>query len=135
MTLSSQEKPLFQKKFLDDTYFFYSVRAFAPIRQHYFSKYWGTNAWVPPPPQIFWGGRPASPPRSSPLVTGACKAILQHNNVLRYGILLYGDSIKVSQTVCIIYLMPDHITLKLSRYLENSTNTMIPTHRNISLNR
>ena len=27
--------------------------------------------------------------------------------------------------------MPDHIILKLSRYLENSTNNMIPTYRNI----
>ena len=34
-----------------------------------------------------------------------------------------------------IYIMPDHIILKLSRYLENSTNNMIPTHRNILFNR
>jgi len=27
--------------------------------------------------------------------------------------------------------MPDHVILKLSRYLENSTNNMIPTHHNI----
>jgi len=32
-------------------------------------------------------------------------------------------------------LMLDDITLKLSRYVENSTNIMIPTHRNILLNR
>jgi len=30
--------------------------------------------------------------------------------------------------------MPDHITLKLSRYLDNSTNNIIPTHRNILFN-
>src|SRR6218665_318184 len=70
-TLSSQEKPLFQKRqFLDKT-IFYSVRTFAHIRQHYFSKYWGTNAWAVPPPQIFFGGdRPPVPPRSPPLSLG-----------------------------------------------------------------
>jgi len=30
--------------------------------------------------------------------------------------------------------MPDHIILKLSRYLENSTNNTIPAHRNILVN-
>jgi len=34
MALSSRENPLFQKKFLDAT----SVRIFARIGQHYFSK-------------------------------------------------------------------------------------------------
>jgi len=43
---------------------------------------------------------------------------------------------KVSQTVyVIIYLMSDPIILKLSRYLENSTNNMISTHRNILVRR
>jgi len=36
--------------------------------------------------------------------------------------------------LCHIYLMPDHIILKLSRYLENSTNNKIPTHHNILFN-
>src|SRR6218665_934027 len=56
----------FRKEFLDKT-IFYSVRTFARIRQHYvyFSKYWGTNAWAVPPPQILGG---PSPPRSPPLL-------------------------------------------------------------------
>src|SRR6218665_2637147 len=36
--------------------FFYSVRTFARIRQHYFSKYWGDQCMGRPPPQIFFGG-------------------------------------------------------------------------------
>src|SRR6218665_706712 len=44
MTLSSQEKHLF-----------YSVRTFPRIRQHYFSKYWGTDAWAVPHLK-FWAG-------------------------------------------------------------------------------
>src|SRR6218665_366676 len=63
MTLSSQEKPLFQKKFLDDT-FFYSLRTFARIRQHYFSKYWEGRMHGPYHISNFLGGRPPSPPRS-----------------------------------------------------------------------
>src|SRR6218665_955337 len=50
LTLSSQEKHLF-----------YSLHTFTRIRQHYFSKYWGTNAWAVPTPQIFWGDRPPVP--------------------------------------------------------------------------
>src|SRR6218665_637331 len=46
--------------------FFCSVHPFALIRQHYFSKYWGTNAWAVPPPQILEGPSPQSP-RSPPL--------------------------------------------------------------------
>src|SRR6218665_1675955 len=42
MTISSQEQPLFQKKFLYDI-LFYSVGTFARIRQHCFSKYWGNG--------------------------------------------------------------------------------------------
>src|SRR6218665_1617272 len=34
------------------TRFFTLVHTFTRIRQHYFSKYWGTNAWAVPPPQI-----------------------------------------------------------------------------------
>jgi len=34
----------------------------------------------------------------------------------------------------IAYIMSDHIILKLSRYLENSTNNKIPTNRNILFN-
>ena len=44
MTLSS---PLFQKR-IPWWHLFYSVRTFERIRQHYFPKYWGTNAWAVP---------------------------------------------------------------------------------------
>src|SRR6218665_949963 len=60
-----QKNHYFRKEFLDKT-FFYSVRTFARIRQHYFSKYWGTNAWAVPHLK-FWGDRPPSSPRSPPL--------------------------------------------------------------------
>ena len=70
MTLSSQEKPLFQKR-IPWWHLFYSVHTFARIRQHYFSKYWGTDAWAFPPPHIFLGGpSPLVPPRSPPLWLG-----------------------------------------------------------------
>src|SRR6218665_1759562 len=49
-TLSSQEK-----------HRFFCVHAFKRIRQHYFSKYWGTNAWAALHLK-FWGDRPPSPP-------------------------------------------------------------------------
>src|SRR6218665_1208709 len=44
--------------------FFYSVHSFARIRQHYFSKYWGTNAWAVPHLK-FWGDRPPQFPASA----------------------------------------------------------------------
>src|SRR6218665_3545025 len=56
----------FRKEFLNKT-IFYSVHPFAHIRQRYFSKYWGTNAWAVLPPQILGG---PSPPRSPPLRVG-----------------------------------------------------------------
>ena len=55
----------FRKEFLHKTNF-YSVHPFARIRQHYFSKYWGTIAWAVPPPKIFGGTVPPSPPPRSP---------------------------------------------------------------------
>jgi len=36
--------------------FVYSVRTFARIRQHYFFKYWGTNACMGRPPTSNFGG-------------------------------------------------------------------------------
>ena len=68
MTLSSQGKALFKlrKEFLDDTYFVYSVRPFAPIPQHYFSKYWGDQC-MGRPHLKFGGTVPQSTPRSPPL--------------------------------------------------------------------
>jgi len=50
----------FIKKFPDDTVF-YSVRTFARIRQHYFSKYWGMDACTAPP-QILGAVPPKCPP-------------------------------------------------------------------------
>ena len=49
----------FRKEFLYDT-FLKSVRTFARIRQHYFSKYWGDGYMCRPPPQIFGGPSPSS---------------------------------------------------------------------------
>src|SRR6218665_2855865 len=63
-----KKKHYFRKEFLDDT-FFYSVRTFARIRQHYFSKYLGgTDAWTVPPPQILGGPSLPIPPTSPPLL-------------------------------------------------------------------
>src|SRR6218665_3195750 len=51
------EKPLFHNnKFLQDN-FFYSVRTFAHIQQHYFSKYWG-HGCMGRPPTLNFGGSP-----------------------------------------------------------------------------
>src|SRR6218665_149889 len=41
--------------------FFYSVRAFAPISQNYFSKYWGDQCMGRPPTSSFRGTVPQSP--------------------------------------------------------------------------
>src|SRR6218665_4089635 len=68
MALSSREKPLFQKQFLDDT-FFYSVRTFARIRKHYFSKYWGDGCMDVP--HLKFGGPSPTPPalaKSPPMI-------------------------------------------------------------------
>jgi len=49
---------------------------------------------------------------------------------------IHGGSVKSKPScLCHIYLMPNHIIRKLSRYWENSTNNMIPTYRNILFNR
>src|SRR6218665_697095 len=56
MTISSQENTIF-----------HFVHAFMHIRQHYFSKYWGTIAWAVP--HLKFGGTVSpSPPRSPPLL-------------------------------------------------------------------
>jgi len=47
------------------TPFFYSVRTFARIRQHHFTKYWGDGCMGRPPPQI--SGASPSPPRYPPI--------------------------------------------------------------------
>ena len=56
----------FRKEFLYDT-LFYSVRTFARIRQHYFSKYWG-RMHGPFPTSNFVGTVPPVPPRYPPLL-------------------------------------------------------------------
>ena len=61
LTLSSQEKSLFQKIILS-RHLFYSVRSFARIRQTQLLKILG--GWMhglSPPSQIFWGTIPQSP--------------------------------------------------------------------------
>src|SRR6218665_37667 len=59
----------FRKEFLDNTYFFYSVRTFTRIRQQYFSNYWGgTDTWAVPHLNFLGGLSPPVLPRSPPLV-------------------------------------------------------------------
>src|SRR6218665_1144059 len=62
-----QKNHYFGQEFLDIT-IFYSVRTFARIRQHYFSKYWGNRCMDRSPTSNFGGDRPPVPPRSSPLL-------------------------------------------------------------------
>ena len=62
------KKQLFHKKDSVISHFFYSVRAFAHIRQHYFSKYWWGRMHGPSPHLKFWGTVPPVPPRSPPLL-------------------------------------------------------------------
>ena len=52
--------------------FFDSVRAFARIRQHYFSKYWGDGCMDRPPPHIFGGPSPQSPIGLRPCTCPGC---------------------------------------------------------------
>ena len=72
LTLSSQEKPLFQT-IIPSRNLFYSVRAFAHfarVRQTlYFSEYYGTDAWTVTPSQILGG------PSPSPLQVSARESI------------------------------------------------------------
>ena len=51
---------LFTAKISDDLFF--SHQPFARIRKHYFSKYWGTNAWAVPHLKFLGGPSPRSPP-------------------------------------------------------------------------
>jgi len=79
------KKPLFhKKKFLHDT-IFCSVRTFIRIRQHYFSKYWGTNAWAIPHIK-FGGASPKSPPMTQTL-------LFDHVHVQRYE--KYGSGVQM----------------------------------------
>src|SRR6218665_853998 len=60
--------------------FFYSVRTFACIRQHYFSKYLGgTNAWAIPHLKFLGGPSLQCPPRSPPLHLGWSKLQPYHH--------------------------------------------------------
>src|SRR6218665_340793 len=51
------KNPLSTNKSLT-TPIFYSLQAFAPIPQHYFSKYWGDQCMGRPPTSNLWGDRP-----------------------------------------------------------------------------
>src|SRR6218665_3272781 len=77
MTISSQEKALFKKRIPPRHLFFYSVRPFAPIPQHYFSKYWGGPMHGPFPHLKFWGDRPPSPPSVSAPENTVCFMLKQ----------------------------------------------------------
>src|SRR6218665_3233248 len=56
----TRKTTIFEKNSLMTT-FFYSIRTFAPIRQHY-SKYWGAHLHGPSPTSNFLGGpSPQSP--------------------------------------------------------------------------
>src|SRR6218665_70410 len=64
----TRRTPISENNSLNYT-FFYSVRAFARIRQNY-SKYWGgADAWAVPTSNFFvvGGGVHPSPPRSPPM--------------------------------------------------------------------
>ena len=61
MTLSSQQKALFQQKNSLTTPIFSSLQAFAPIPQHYFSKYWGDQCMGHPHLKFLGGPSPQSP--------------------------------------------------------------------------
>src|SRR6218665_3880702 len=54
------------------TPFLNSVHAFARIRQHYFSKYWGEGGCMGRPPSQILGDRPPVPFRSPPLLLSIC---------------------------------------------------------------
>src|SRR6218665_1293849 len=54
-------KTTISEKRIPSLHLFYSVRTFALIRQHYFSKYWG-DGWMGRPPPHILGDRPPSPP-------------------------------------------------------------------------
>src|SRR6218665_1671032 len=73
MTLTSQEKPLFQKIIPLMTPLFHLFELSHTSDNTTFFKYWGTNAWDVPHLKL-WGDRSPSPPRSPPLRT----AIKQH---------------------------------------------------------
>src|SRR6218665_1644033 len=77
------------------TQFFYSLRTFARIRKHYFSKYWrGTNA-LPSPPQIFEGTSPQSSPTFPPLNNRPTKKFTGSFNFL----ILNGKSLNKNCTI------------------------------------
>src|SRR6218665_2009185 len=65
--LSWLEDLSLKRKILDDTVS-YSLRTFARIRYHYFSKYW-RNGCMGRPPTSNFGGRPPSTPRAPPMIT------------------------------------------------------------------
>jgi len=79
MTLSSQEKTLFQK-IISLWPFFYSGRACGRIRQTTSQNIVGTDAWAVPPTSNL-GDRPPSPRRSPPVAIQILKFnTIQHNH-------------------------------------------------------
>jgi len=63
----TRKSTLFQKR-TPLWHLFYSVRTFARIRQHCFSKYWRRRMHGPSLTSNFWGTVPPVPPRSRPWI-------------------------------------------------------------------
>jgi len=62
----------FRKEFLDDPFFSLFILLRASNNTTY-QNIGGMDAWAVPPPQIFLGDRPPSPPRSPPLMPSPSK--------------------------------------------------------------
>jgi len=67
---SLDEKRLFQKNFLLDTFFSQFVLSHASNNSTS-QNIGGTEAWAVPPPQFFWGRVPILPPKSPPMSISA----------------------------------------------------------------
>src|SRR6218665_3285659 len=67
ITLPHKKNHYFRKEFLYDTFLKTLFVLSRASDKHYFSKYWGTDAWAVPHLKFFWGPSPQFPPRSPPL--------------------------------------------------------------------
>jgi len=70
----TRKTPVSENNFFITPFFTLFVLSHASDK-HYFSKYWGTDAWAVPT-SIFWGDRPPSPPRSPPVETAIDNCLL-----------------------------------------------------------
>ena len=84
-TLLHEKNPYLRKSFLDDL--FYSVRAFARIRQTLLLKILGgTDEWAVPQLK-FWRDRAPSPPRSPPMVLREVDVFITIIDIIFYGLI------------------------------------------------